>query len=372
VKITVKPVQTKKEMMTFITFPWTIYKKDPNWVPPLISDRKSFLNPEKNPFFNHAIVQLFIAYREKKPVGTISAHIIYDHNKIHNDSTGFFGFFEAIDDQLVAHALFETASSWLKCRGMTIMRGPMNFSIHDTCGLLVDGFDSSPCIMMTYNPRYYENLIDSFGFVKEADLYALVMDLKEKPGEHVRQIARDVRADHPNIRIRKINMDNYYEEATFIKEQYDGAMVKNWGYLPFSDDVFMYTAKAMKPFIDPDLIVFAEIDNKIIGYSMSIPDYNFILKKLNGRLFPFGIFKLLFFRKKISYGRMVALGVLPEFRDKRAAVLIYEDAWMNHIHAGYKRFEGGWTHEKNPFLSTTTWLGAKIHKTYRVYDYHIN
>jgi hypothetical protein len=367
-KIDVRPVQSKRDVLKFIKFPWKVYKGNDYWVPPLISERKSFFNPRKNPFFNHAEVQLFMAYRGSAPVGTISAHTIPDHNRIHKDRVGFFGFFETIDDQSVATALLDTAATWLSARGMETMRGPMNFSIHHSCGLLIDGFQYSPTVLMPYNPKYYVKFIESYGCVKASDLYALTMDMQEQVPPHIDRIAQRAWARCPDLTIRSIDMSKYDQEVNLIKEQYDQAMTGNWGYLPLHEDEFRYTVNSMKALVNPDQVIFLELDGKVIGYSLALPDYNIIFKKLNGRLLPFGILRLLFQKKRLNYGRIIALGVLSDFRDKRVAI-VYQATWKAAVKAGVVGCEGGWTHENNPFLTTMKWFGGTIHKTYRIYDY---
>jgi hypothetical protein len=308
-----------------------------------------------------------MAYRGGAPVGTISAHIIPDHNRIHQDKVGFFGFFEAIDDEHVATALLDTAANWLTARGMEIMRGPMCFSIHHTCGLLIDGFNSSPYILMPYNPKYYVKLIESYGCVKASDMHALSMEMDEDVPPHIEKIAARAWDRIPGLTLRPIKMSNYEQEVNLIKEQYDQAMTKNWGYLPLHEDEFRYTVNSMKALVNPNLINFLELNGKVIGYSLALPDYNIIFKKLNGRLLPFGIFRLLFQKKRIKRGRIIALGVLPEFRDKRVAI-VYRAAYKAAVKAGWQTCEGGWTHENNPFLATMKWIGGDIYKTYRIYD----
>lgn len=373
-KISIKPVKTKSELNRFIKFPWKIYKNDPYWVPPLIMESKKYLNQKKNPFLKNAKVQLFIAYIGKEPVGTIGACVNYNHNMIHKDTTGFFGFFEAINDVSISKLLFDTAGQWLKENGMTVMRGPMNFSVHDPCGLLIDGFDSLPAIMMTYNPVYYVDLVSEYGFTKSTDLYAYRVDREGRViPEYLKQVAKEVEAI-PGIRIKNLNYSGFAKEFQFIKDLYNSAMSRNWGYLPLSHEEFEYTMKSLKPIIVPDMVFFVYFNDDIVGFILPLPDINILLKKLNGRLFPTGIFKLLLGKKNVTGCRVFAIGIKPDYHDKRIGALLYlkfTEALLEKFKHG-EYLEASWINESNkPMNRALNWLGLSINKTYRIYDYSL-
>ncbi|MCP4132146.1 MAG: hypothetical protein GY754_14335 [bacterium] len=365
----VKKVETGKDIDQFIKFPWKIYKKDPNWVPPLINDRKTFFNKEVNPFFSHADVELFIAYKGSEPVGTIGAAVNHQHNKVHNDSVGFFGFFECCNDYAAAARLLDTAAAWLASNGKTVLRGPMNFSVHDSCGLLIDDFNAPPVFLMPYNPAYYMEFLENYGFKKATDLFAYKFDLNHSMPDQVLKAAEKVIADNPGIKIRNIDMSRYDDEMLFIRKQYDKAMTKNWGYLPFTDDGFDYISKGIKQIIDPDLTFFIEIDNKVAGYSLTVPDFNIVFKKLNGSLGLMGTIKYLLNKNKINVGRNWALGVVPEFHDQKIGALLSVETVNAVMKKGYRMTEASWINEENkPMNRIVQWLGYEKYKTYRVFD----
>src|SRR4030095_6365286 len=289
--------------MKFIRLPWDIYKGDKYWVPPLIFDVRKNLDPKKNPFFKHSEVDLFLAERDGNVVGRIAAIKNDNHNNFHKDKAGFFGFFETINDQEVSDLLLDKACQWCKEKGFDEVLGPVNPSTNDECGLLVDGFDSSPVFLMTYNPPHYQQKIEDFGFEKANDLYAYripsevindrkVMDKLERMAKLIKQ-----RSD---VVTRKIDMKNLKVEVRKIEEIYNSAWESNWGFVPLTTEEFDYMADSLKMVVDPDLVIFAEVKGKPAGFSLSLPDFNQVLKKMNGRLLPFGFIKLLLNKRKID------------------------------------------------------------------------
>jgi GNAT superfamily N-acetyltransferase len=365
--VVVKAVSSRREVERFIRVPWRIYGQDPLWVPPLLSERRAFLNPRKNPFFAHGEVQLFLAFRGNEPVGTIAAILNHAHTEYHGDATGFFGLFETIDDETVAFALLGAAKEWLRARGMSVMRGPMSFSTHDAVGLLIDGFDLPPAIMMPYNPAYYVRLVEAYGFSKEVDLFAYRADAADS-AERLKKVAAWA-GRNPHVRVRTVDAARLREEGEFIKRLYNESLVSNWGYVPVTDTEFQKTIKDLRAIIDPDLVLIAEYRNEPVGFYLAVPDYNVCLKAANGRLFPFGIVRFLRAKKTIDFGRLLIVGVMPEHQKRHIGVLLYCRIWETMLRKGYCAAEASWINERNrPMNHALEWMGLKKYKTYRIYD----
>jgi len=369
--ITIQPVTTKKDRKKFVKFPWKINKDDPNWVPPLIIDRMMFLNPDKNPYFKHSKVQLFLAIKDGEIVGRISAHENKNHNKKYNDKTGFFGFFECINDQKVANHLLEATVNWLKQQGLDSIRGPANFSVNEEFGILVDGFDTPPCIMMTHNPPYYVTLLENFGFTKAHDLFAYELFNKGGLPQIVIERALNVKKSN-EYTFRNINLKEFDKEVRGVHHVYSEAWKENWGSVAMSEDEFAHLAKDMKTVLDKELVMIAEKDGKVVGFSVAIPDMNEALKHANGRLLPFGLLKILWYKRKIHTVRVPLMGVVKEHRHKGIDSAFYYDSFLVGTAKGYTRGEASWILESNvPMNKALQRLGAKIYKTYRMYDYKI-
>ncbi|MBZ0202272.1 MAG: hypothetical protein IT281_04580 [Ignavibacteria bacterium] len=357
--------------MKFIKLPWELYKGDPNWVPPLIFDVRKNLDPKKNPFFKHAEVELFLAEKEGNLVGRIAAIKNDNHNNFHKDKVGFFGFFETIDDEDVSDFLLETACQWVKSKGFNEIMGPVNPSTNDECGLLIDGFDSPPVFLMTYNPKHYISKIENFGFEKANDLYAYyipsevindekIMARLERMGELIKK-----RSD---VKIYKINMKDLTNEVRKIEEIYNSAWEANWGFVPITTEEFDYLAESLKMVVDPDLVLFAEVAGKPAGFSLALPDFNQVLKKINGRLLPFGFLKILMGKKKINFLRVIIMGVKPEYQKKAIDSVFHLETIKAGNKGGYTGAEISWVLEDNmPMRMTAEKLGAWIYKTYRIY-----
>jgi hypothetical protein len=368
-EIKIKPLESKKDLSDFIKLPWKIYRDDPNWVPPLILDMKKILDKKKNPFFQHSDAELFLAHRSGEVVGRIAAIINRNHNLYHNDKVGFFGFFESIDDHEVANALLRAAESWVEAHGMTALRGPTNFSTNDTCGFLSEGFDSHPVLLMPYNPKYYLGLMESAGFQKIKELYAYYFNRDMPIPERFAEMARRTLADE-SIRFRPLNLKDFENEVKRVQEIYNEAWQDNWGFVPMTEAELSHMAKDLKQIVDPDIVYFAEVNGETAGFSLSLPDYNEILKDLNGRLLPFGIFKLLLNRKKIKRIRVITLGVKTKFQKKRAlAPTFYYETYTRGKNKGYALGEFSWILEDNLLMNRALeGLGAKLYKKYIIYE----
>ena len=340
------------------------------WVAPLRMDIRKLLDRKANPFFEHGDAEFFLAERDGTIVGRIAGIRNDNHGKHHPDEkhVGFFGFFESVDDQAVADALFAAAAGWVRGQGLTVMRGPASYSTNDECGLLVDGFDTPPVVMNPHNPRYYVELVEHAGFTKAMDLLCY-----EGTGTAVPQRLVDGArrlAERYKVTIRKLDMSRFDEEVEKVKQVYNSAWGDNWGFIPMTDAEIDYLAKALKPVVVPELIVFAEIDGKLIGMGVSIPDFNVALKhNPSGRLFPFGLLKILWYRRKISRIRTLILGVLPEYRRTGADALMYEWTWREGNKLGYNWGEASWLLENNPAIKNgMEKLGFHVYKTLRLYD----
>jgi GNAT superfamily N-acetyltransferase len=362
------------DLKEFIKFPWQVYKGDHNWVPPLIVERKDFLDREKNPFFKHAEVEFFLAKNNGKIVGRIAGIVNHNHNEFHQEKAGFFGFFECIKDYDVAKALLDTVREWLQDKGMEIMRGPANFSSNEEWGFLLEGFGSPPVIMMSYNPPYYLEFMERYGMVKAKDIYAYFIDESLPTPERVVRIAENIKKK-VGIKIRNVDLKDFGNEVQRIKEIYNSAWSKNWGFVPMTEEEFDRVAKDLKQIVDPHMVFIAEVKGKPSGFSLALPDFNQVLAKLKGRLFPFGIFKLLWHtkvRNNIDGVRIITMGVIPEYQKRGIDTVFYAQTYNVGIKRGYKWAEMSWVLEDNVLMNRMLeLLGAKLYKKYRIYETRI-
>jgi GNAT superfamily N-acetyltransferase len=369
--IHITPVQTKGELMKFIKLPWQIYAHDSHWVPPLIVERKEFLDPSKNPFFQHADVILYLAKKGGETLGRIAGIVNHNHIKTHNEKAGFFGLFECVNDQDVATALLDSVRDWLKSKGMEIIRGPANFSSNEDWGFLLEGFDSPPVIMMPYNPPYYLELVEGYGMSKAKDLYAYFIDETLPTPPRVVRMAENIRKKE-GITIRSLDLKRFDREVREIKQIYNSAWIKNWGFIPMTDEEFEHLAKSLKQIVDPHMVFIAEVDGKPAGFSLALPDFNQVLAKLNGRLLPFGILKLLWhtkIRNKIDGVRIITMGVVPEYQKRGIDTVFYVETYNVGVKRGYKWAEMSWILEDNTLMNRMLeLLGAKLYKKYRIYE----
>lgn len=367
--IQVLPASDKKTFKEFLNLPFKLYAKDPFWVSPLLRDVKEQFST-KNPFFKHAEVFPFIARIDSQTVGRITAIYNSAHIEFHGEQIGFFGFFECIDNPDVAKALIERVKQWLKEKGMRILRGPVNFSTNEECGLLIGGYDSSPMIMMPYNFSYYPRLLEQCGLIKAKDLFAYIIDVPETIPEKVIRIARI--AQTHNISVRPLNLRVFKEEMKVFKEIYNSAWERNWGFVPMTDEEINCTAKKLKPIIIPELTFIVECNEAPVGFMMLLPDFNYALKRLNGRLLPFGIFKALWYSRKIKDLRLPLLGIREGFRRQGADALLFVEGLKAIKKLGYKRIEFSWVLEDNiPVQRFIEMYEGRLYKTYRIYETEI-
>lgn len=326
---------------------------------------------EKNPFFEHSEVQAFLAERPEGPgprvVGRIAAIENRVHNDFHNDRIGFFGFFECEEDPEAAAALFDAASVWLGARDLDTMRGPSNFSTNDDCGLLIRGFHRPAALMMPYNPPYYEKLLESGGFAKARDLLAFYLAATEIP-ERLNKAA-DLVKRRSKVTTRPLNMKRFSQEIDLVREIYNTAWEKNWGFVPLTEHEIDHLAKQLKPVVDPNLVRFAEVDNEPIAFVLALPDMNLVLRHLGGRLGPIELLKLLWYSRKIDMLRVFTLGIKPGFRSSGIDALLYRDIFQHGYARGIFRGEFSWVLEDNlAMCRPLERMGAKMDRTYRLYE----
>lgn len=367
--ITVKQVTNKSELNQFIKFPWKIYKNDKFWVPPLLMEQKTLLDKQKNPFFKDAAAEFFLAYRNGEIVGRIAAVRNEIHLKYHNDDTGQFGFFECINDQQVANALFDTAKSWLKEKKLKYMRGPANPSSNDVYGMLVEGFDDSPRLLMPYNPEYYIKLCEDYGLKKAKDLFAWkLVNEKLMASEKLRRGQELVRKRY-KIKISQLEMKYFEKDLEKFKYVYNKAWAPNWGFVPMTEEQIDAMAKDMKPLAEPSLVLFGEIDGNLIGAALVMLDYNFIFKQMNGRLFPFNFIKLFTQKKKIKWARILTLGIIPEYQKKGLDTIFYWEIVNRAANIGIRLGEASWVLEDNEMMNRGLELmNAERYKRYRIWE----
>ncbi|MGD2253337.1 MAG: hypothetical protein PVF70_10535 [Anaerolineales bacterium] len=372
--IEVKPVASKRDLRTFVRFPWKVYRDDPNWVPPLISDQIARLTREESPGNPITSLELHIAYRGREPVGTIATFIDVLSNEHLNEQMGGFGFFEVIDDQEVAQHLLDAACETLQKKGMKGIRGPTNFGPNDEPGILVDGYDCPPALLEAHSPRYYDDLLESCGMTKYRDNYAWRVHLSELgPNLDVipEQMLRvfDTIKQKGGVSIRKADLNVWDREVKIAHRLFNVTLEELPGHVPLNTEEFRRFADQMKPLLDTDMVLFAEVDGEPVGFLVAIPDFNRVLMHLNGRLFPFGWLKLLWHIRKIDVISFKLFGVLKEYRRRGIEVLLYLEAVRSAAAKGYEWLDGSLTSEFNPnILNLTERLGVERYKQFRLYE----
>ncbi len=364
----VREVTTPRELRAFQRLPWRIYKENDNWAPPLLSQEKELLWPGKHPFHEHALTALFLAYRGEEVVGRIGSCLNEQHNVYHGEKAGFFGFFECLEDEEAAAGLINAVSIWLKKQAVEVVRGPFNWSTNETCGLLVDGFDSPPSVMMTYNPPYYDGLMKASGLAKSKDLFAFHLSSSVEAPSRMEKIARRA-SERGGVSIRTLDKRNLGREVELIKAIYNDAWSKNWGFVPMTVREVDHLAKELKPVMDPRLMLFAEIEGEAVGFSVTLPDVNEVLIHLNGRMFPFGFLKALWWSRKIKSARLITLGIKEDFRRRGIEAILIVETLLRARQAGYAGGELGWVLEDNRLMiRDIEAMGARHYKTYRIYE----
>lgn len=375
----ITPARTQADILAFLHFPWTVYREDPYWVPPLLSERIEFVSREHNPFFQHARAEYFLARRRGEVVGTIAAFTNDRFNEFQRVNTGFFGFFEVRQDPEAAAALLETAVNWSRQAGHESILGPAQFSTNDECGLLVEGPADRPRILMTYNPPYYKDYIEAAGFAKAMDLWAYELSLAEYgsverlPPKLLR--VTDKVLQRGKLTVRRLDMKRFDEEVERVKKVYNTSWERNWGFVPMTDPEFDQLAKQLRSIIDPDLVVIVEADGQMVGFGLSLPDLNQPLRLAYprpGTLEALTMAKLVWHwkvRRRLDWLRVFALGVLPEYRGQGVDALMYVETAKSAFRKGYKKAEMSWILENNLMMNRAIqFLGGQVYKTYRFYQ----
>jgi GNAT superfamily N-acetyltransferase len=369
--VEIAQVTSRADRDAFIKFPWWIYQNDPAWVPPLLLERKEFLDRKKHPFFEHGDAALFLARAGGQIVGRIMASDDPRYNSLHHSNVGCFGFFESVDDNAVAAALFHAAADWLRVKGRSEMMGPIDYSTNYVCGLLVEGFEFPPTLLTAHNPPYYAPLIKGFGFSKVTDFYAWWFSDPARAATRLRRLAASLSKRHA-VTIRPGNLKNFRVEAGRLREIYNEAWKENWGFVPFTEKEFEFMAKELKRLVVPEFTLIAEVGKEPVGFILCVPDINIALRKINGRLtsygIPIGLTKLLYHKSRIRTARLIALGVKPRYRRGGIAEMlvlgIIEEAMLKRGFTGELSMTLEDNHLINRFLAA---IGARKYKTYRIY-----
>jgi len=369
--VTVQPVATRRDRKLFLELPWKLYRGDPNFIPPLRQNQKEMVGYARSPFYDDAEAQTFLAWRDGEVVGRIAAIFNHAHNRFHNELRGFWGFFESIDDERVAHALFDAVRSWFAVRGVTQLRGPTNPSLNHECGLLIEGFHSPPTFMMTYNPPFYARLVESYGFHKAQDLYAFFgsVDMLDGLDKKLAFIAEES-STRFGVKVRPLDKKRFRAEIETFLRLYNESLASTWGFVPIGDREIKAMSASMKHLILPELALIAEVDGKPIGALFGLPDYNPRIKEIDGRLFPFGIFKLLNRKRGFKKFRVISANVTPEYQRWGIGLVLLRGLVQPVLDSGIQEAEFSWVLESNRLSrSGLEKGGALLDKTYRLYDY---
>lgn len=369
--LTIKPVETRGEQRHFIDLAWTIYRHDPNWIPPLRRNLEELVGFRPHPFHDVADVRTWLAWRDGQPVGRIAGIVNPVHNAKYAENRGFFGFFESIDDREVSCGLFDTVRAWLQEQGISDLRGPVNPSLNYEVGLLIDGFDSPPTFMMTYNPPYYERLIEDYGFGKTQDLYAFWghVDMLATLDEKLAFIIKAA-TERFDIKLRTMDRSRFREDVETFLHIYNASLEGTWGFTPLSQGEIEHMSRGLKHLMIPELTAAAEVDGRTVAAAFGLLDYNPRIKQINGRLFPFGFIRLLTRRRRIQRIRLISTNVLPEFQRWGLGVVVLAKLAPDALKWGIKEAEFSWVLESNQLsYKSLKRGGAKLVKTYRVYDY---
>jgi GNAT superfamily N-acetyltransferase len=369
-RFVVRKVTSWRDRRRFQRLPWSIYSDDKNWVPPVLSQERELLGWKNHPFFDNAEIITLLAERNGRAVGRLAVLINHIHNRKYNEKQGFFGFFECIDDTAVAGELFQAGRDWLKQRKMTTVLGPVNPSLNYTCGLLIDAFDCPACFLMTYNPPYYASLLEACGFTKAQDMYAYEMDMRllsELTARYKPAVLSML--DRPDLVVRSVNPARLRQEIETYLDIYNRSLDGTWGFTPLQPREARHIADELRRLIVPQLTAFAQIDGRPIGAVFGLLDYNQILGKCNGRLFPFGMIRLITERRKINTVRAMAMTMVPGYQDAGLSVVLIDHLTAPAAEWGIRRWELSWVLESNSrSRGTLERVGMKRIKTYRIYE----
>ncbi|MBT3232530.1 MAG: hypothetical protein HN356_06910 [Calditrichaeota bacterium] len=365
--IKIKPVLSATDRDEFIKLPYKLHSRWRAWIAPLFSTVKKDFDQARHPFFKHADIQLFLAQVNGHTLGRIAGIVDHEFITARNKAIGQFGFFDCVEDRDISIALFNTASQWLRDEGMVGMIGPTNPSIHGEMGVLMDSYEIPPSIRMVWNPPYYPDLMEGAGFSKAIDQYAYRV-LKDNVSQKLTE-ASDKVLNRCKASIRILDMKNLDREIKIIRSVYNQSWKKSWGFASISLPEIDFFFKSLKRIIDPSLVLIAEVEGNPVGFSISLPDYNSVLKHLNGRVFPFGYPVILWYSRKIKHLRSVLLGVLPNFRYRGIETALYYKTWENTKDKKYDSFELSPIFEDNKkMIRAAKMIGAEKFRTYRLYQ----
>ncbi len=368
----IRPVASKRELNAFIELPWRLYRNEPNWVPPLRFERRQFLDRRRNPFFEHAEAEYFLAWRDGHPVGRITAQVDRNLNEFQSNSWGLFGFFECEQDPEVARALLDAAEAWLRARGRDRMVGPRNFTTNDECGVLVEGFERPAIILTDWTHRYYPGLLEGAGLDQAMDtlMWELYNDAGQVSDVHpaIWKMAEEVQSEH-GIVVRPMRKKNLEAEIGRFLEVYNAAWERNWGFVPLTEGEVRHYAKQLKPLLDENWAFIAEKDGETVGAALTLPDFNQVFKKMNGRLLPLGWARFLLEKRRIDRVRVFALGVKREWQHTGIAARFYQLHFESAARTPQKGGEMGWILESNTSMNRAMeGMGGKIVRRYRLYE----
>lgn len=363
-------VESKEDLRRFLELPWHIFRGNPFWVPPLKKQVRAYLDL-KHPFYlgGRAERELFLVYRGNKPVGRVAAIINRAHNAFHGDRWGFFGFFECEEDPEAVRLLFQGVEEYLRKKGCDTLVGPTSPSTNYECGLLVEGFDSRPTVMMPYNPPYYASLLEGVGFTKAKDLYAYWSPVHSASLERLRRFAQRIQEREPQLRVRTVNLKDFAREVGIIQEIYNLAWEKNWGFVPTSNEEFALLAKELKPLVDPNLLLVAFFGDNPAGFLLALPDVAPALAQLNGSMGnPLRLLRAWWVGRKLEGLRLITMGVKQEYRLRGAEGVMFYRGLQAALERGYRWCEYSWILEDNELAKRTVRLmDAKLSKIYRLY-----
>jgi GNAT superfamily N-acetyltransferase len=370
--VNVRPVRGRRDLGAFIKLPFGLHRDTP-WVPPLIFERRQFLDRDRNPFFEHAEAEYFLAERDGRVVGRISAQVDERWTQHNGGNDGMFGFFDCERDPGTAAALIEAATDWLGKRGRERMLGPMDFTTNDECGLLIEGFDLNPFVLQPWHPPYYRELLESLGMVKAMDLLMWKLELgRLRQGDRFHEMihrAAEVSTKEHGVVVRHMRKRDLENEVARFMEVYNAAWDRNWGFVPISEDEVRFQTKNLRPILDEDWAMIAERDGEVVGAALTLPDINQVLRKMNGRLLPLGWLRFLVGRRRTDRVRVFALGVKPEYQHLGVAAALYVEHVETAARVRQTWGEMGWILEVNePMNRAMEGMGGTVVKRYRLYE----
>jgi GNAT superfamily N-acetyltransferase len=374
-ELTIVPVRSRRDRERFVRFPWQVYAGNPYWVAPLLGERRRQFDPQRNPFFARADVELFLARRGAREVGVVAVFIHHDFERLHGDLVAMFGFFEVLTDPPAARALIDAAAAWAVRQGARVLRGPYNFAVDNECGVLLNAYDRVPVLMTLYNPPYYPAYLEAAGCRKSVDWYAFRLVRRDFGRGSTQAFAerlqrlRDLVQQRQGLVLRRLDMQHFDRDIGHARTIYNGAWRDNQGFLPLADGDVAELARQLRPIVDPDLVWIAEDGIRPVAMAIALPDVNQILRELNGSLLPWGWLRLMRGMARVDGLRMFALGVLPAYRRRGIEAVFYDAILQAALHKGYRSAELSLVVESNQAMRREVEaFGARLDKTYRIYE----